>query len=180
MERIIDRARELADAKHGGMHIPDKALTPMMEHVSEVATLVESQGGTSEMIAAAWLHDVVEDTDVTLDQVGEWFGPSVRALVDGLTDPEDFAAKPLEERKRLQAERIRDLSEDVKRIKLCDQLSNVRRVLAKPPNDWSLEVQFTYIQGARNIVMECRGLWPALDEQFDAIYATAQRRYARP
>lgn len=53
MERIIERARELADAKHGGMHIPYKALTPMMEYISEVATLVESQGGTSEMIAAA-------------------------------------------------------------------------------------------------------------------------------
>lgn len=179
MEQIVERARELADAKHGGMHIPDKALTPMMEHISEVATLVESHGGSSEMIAAAWLHDVVEDTDVTLEQVGEWFGPSVRSLVDGLTDPEGFAAKPLEERKRLQAERIRGLSDDVKRIKLCDQLSNVRRVLDRPPDDWSAEKQFTYIQGARNIVMECRGLWPALDEQFNAAYATAQRRYAR-
>lgn len=117
---------------------------------------------------------------MTLDQVGERFGPSVRALVDGLTDPEDFAAKPLEERKRLQAERIRDLSEDVKRIKLCDQLSNVRRVLDRPPHDWSAEEQFTYIQGAHKIVLECRGLWPALDEQFEAAYATVQRRYARP
>jgi len=62
----------------------------MFEHVSEVAVLVEEQGGTEVMIAATWLHDVVEDTDVTLEQVGEWFGSEVRALVvvDGLTDPD--------------------------------------------------------------------------------------------
>ena len=179
MDRIVERARELADAKHGGLQIPDKLLTPMMDHISEVAALVEGQGGTEVMIAATWLHDVGEDSDVTLEQIGEWFGPEVHTLVDGLTDPEDFAPKPLEERKRLQAERIQNLSEDVKRIKLCDQLSNVQRVLAKPPLDWSAEEQFTYIQGARKIVMECRGLWPALDEQFDAAYATAQRRFTR-
>lgn len=179
MESTIERARELAIEKHGGMHLYDAARTPMLEHVTEVAALVEAQGGSSEMIAAAWLHDVVEDTDVTLEQVGAWFGPTVRALVDGLTDPEEFAARPLAERKQLQAERIRSLSHDVKRIKLCDQLSNVERVLARPPSDWSPEKQFTYVEGARKIVLECRGLWPALDERFEAAYATARRRYAR-
>lgn len=179
MDQITELARALASEKHGGMHLHDAARSPMLEHISEVAALVEAQGGSSEMIAAAWLHDVVEDTDVTLEQVGELFGPTVRALVDGLTDPADFAGMPLQDRKQLQAERIRNLSEDIKRIKLCDQLSNVERVLTKPPADWSAEKQFTYIEGARRIVLECRGLWPALDERFDAAYATARRRYAR-
>lgn len=173
MEPVVERARELAMVEHGGMHLYDAARTPMMEHVGEVAALVEAQGGSSEMIAAAWLHDVVEDTDVTLEQVGERFGPVVRDLVEGLTDPEGFAGLPLAERKRLQAERIRGLNDDVKRIKLCDQLSNVERVLARPPYDWSAEKRLTYVLGARQIVLECRGLWPELDERFEAVYATA-------
>src|SRR5690606_40714175 len=93
------------------------------------------------------------------EQVGGRFGPVVRDLVEGLTDPEGFAGLPLAERKRLQAERIRGLNDDVKRIKLCDQLSNVERVLARPPYDWSAEKRLTYVMGARQIVLECRGLW---------------------
>lgn len=150
----------------------------MFDHISEVASLVEEQGGTDEMIAAAWLHDVVEDTDVTLEQVGDWFGTAVRELVDGLTDPDEFASMPLERRKRAQAERIRHLSDDVKRIKLCDQLSNARRMLEKPPVDWAEDMQWTYIEGARAITLECRGLWPALDERFDAVYAAARLRFS--
>ena len=172
----IERARELARKKHDGMHVFDAARTPIFEHIREVAALVREQGGSEAMIAAAWLHDIVEDTDVTLAQVGEWFGPEVRALVDGLTDPADFEAMPLAERKQRQAERIGLLSDDVKRVKLCDQLSNVERVLNNAPTDWSEEEQRTYIEGARRIVLRCRGLWPALDERFERAYAPARTR----
>jgi len=177
MESVIERARELARTKHAAGHLFDESRSPMFDHISEVASLVEEQGGTDEMIAAAWLHDVVEDTDVTLEQVGEWFGSTVRELVDGLTDPDEFASMPLELRKRAQAERIRHLSDGVKRIKLCDQLSNARRVLDKPPVDWAEDLQWTQIEGARAITLECRGLWPALDERFDAVYAAARLRF---
>lgn len=175
---MIEKARELARTKHADLHLHDQGRSPMFEHISEVAGLVADQGGSDEMIAAAWLHDIVEDTDVTLEQVEEWFGSEVRNLVDGLTDPVHFAGMPLIERKELQARRIRELSDEVKRIKLCDQLSNVQRVLNKPPADWTEEKQFTYIEGARKIVQECRGLWPALDDRFDAAYDAARERYA--
>lgn len=174
------KARELAREKHGGSDLPDEAQTPMFEHISEVAKLVEQHGGTDDMIAAAWLHDVVEDTDVTLAHIQELFGSNVSNLVDGLTDPEDFEHKPLEERKQLQADRIRDLSEDVKRIKLCDQLSNARRVANRPPHDWSEERQWTYIEGARKIATECRGLWPVLDAEFDKVYDAARMQRGHP
>lgn len=174
---IVERARDLARTKHAAGHLFDESRSPMFDHISEVATLVEEQGGTDEMIAASWLHDVVEDTDVTLEQVGEWFGSAVRELVDGLTDPDEFASMPLELRKRAQAERIRHLSDDVKHIKLCDQLSNARSVLEKPPIDWAEDKQWTYIEGARAITLECRGLWPALDQRFDTVYDAARLRF---
>ncbi len=162
------------------MHMFDAARSPIFEHISEVATLVRDQGGTEAMIVAAWLHDIIEDTDVTLDQVEEWFGSEVRELVDGLTDPADFEAMPLEERKQRQADRIRDLGDDVKRVKLCDQLSNVERVLNNPPVDFSEEERYTYIEGARKIVQHCRGLWPVLDERFERAYEVAGSKFGRP
>lgn len=174
---LIERARLLALAKHGGRWIPDEVMTPMVEHISQVVSLVEEQGGTGEMIAAAWLHDVVEDTDVTWEQIRKWFGGVVADLVDGLTDPDEFEALPLKQRKALQAERIHGLSDDVKRVKLCDQLSNVRRILARPPADWSEAEQATYVLGAHLIALECRGLWPELDDRFEAEMDAASKRY---
>lgn len=179
MESGIAAARELARQKHGDFSLPDVAQTPMFEHITEVATLVEEAGGTAEMITAAWLHDVVEDTDVTIEQVREQYGTEVGNLVDGLTDPADYESRPLEERKQLQAERIRALGDDVKRIKLCDQLSNVRRVTERPPFDWSEEKQWTYIEGARKIANECRGLWPHVDAKFDRAYEIARQKYGQ-
>lgn len=177
---MIAAARDLAREKHDGLNLPDAAQTPMFEHITEVATLVEQAGGTAEMITAAWLHDIVEDTDITLEQIREKFGAEVTSLVDGLTDPSDFERKPLEERKQLQADRIRTLSNDVKCIKLCDQLSNVRRVTNRPPLDWSEDKQWVYIEGARKITLECRGLWPQLDVEFDSAYETARQKFGRP
>ena len=109
---LIKRARDLARTKHATMHLQDAGRSPMFEHVSQVAGFVEQQGGSAQMIAAAWLHDIVEDTDVTLEQIEEWCGSTVRDLVDCLTDPDDYEAKPLEERKQLQANRISTLSDD--------------------------------------------------------------------
>lgn len=178
MPDIAAQAQQLAQRKHDGVHLPDGASTPMLEHITEVATLVESHGGTRNMIAAAWLHDIVEDTDVTLSDIAALFGTQVHSLVAGLTDPPHFAALPLKKRKRYQAARLRELGDDVKRIKLCDQLSNTRRVLSRPPLDWPEQKQWIYIQGAHGIAVECRGLWPLLDEQFATAYEQARKRFA--
>ena len=55
-------------------------------HPQRVAAIVEKHGGTDEMIAAAWLHDTVEDTDVTPELITEMFGDEVASIVEGLTD----------------------------------------------------------------------------------------------
>ena len=55
-------------------------------HPQRVAAIVEKHGGTDEMIAAAWLHDTVEDTDVTPDLITKMFGVDVAGIVEGLTD----------------------------------------------------------------------------------------------
>lgn len=177
MPQLIERARELAARKHAGTHLFDANRTGMFEHVSQVAGLVQELGGSTEMVAAAWLHDIVEDTDVTLAQVKDGFGAEVATLVDGLTDPEEFEAMPLKERKQLQAERVKTLPDNVKRIKLCDQLSNVRRIIEKPPTDWSAEKQWVYVQGAYKIAQQCAGLWPVADDRFQAAYTEAVKKY---
>jgi (p)ppGpp synthase/HD superfamily hydrolase len=177
MSVLIQQARDLATERHAHLHMWNAARSPVIIHIAEVARYVDTHGGTEEMIAAAWLHDIVEDTDITLEYLERQFGSAISSLVDGLTDPPHFAALPLDQRKQMQADRLRSKSNEIKIIKICDQLSNVLRVTNDPPTDWSETTQFQYVQGARTVVDTCRGLNKALDQKFDEAYKTACKRY---
>ncbi|HEU4839608.1 MAG TPA: HD domain-containing protein [Micavibrio sp.] len=177
MSSIVHKAKSLAAERHAHLTLYNAACSPAITHIAEVVDYVERHGGTEEMIAAAWLHDIVEDTDVTLEQIEGWFGPVIAAYVDGLTDPPHFAPLPLDQRKPMQAQWLKTKGEEIKRIKICDQLSNVLRVVNDPPTDWDKPTQFLYIRGAREIAEECRGLCPGLDKLFDDAYEQACRKY---
>ncbi len=146
---------------------------PKMEHLQEVADLVWASGGSETEIAAAWLHDSVEDTPTTIKDIEEKFGKEIADIVDGLTDPVNFASLPTDERKRLQAERVRNKSVNVKRVKLADQTSNVRLFSTDPKATWTLEKKRVYVIGAKQIADECKGVSPVLDELFNKEYEQA-------
>lgn len=90
---MINRARKFAEAAHGAINHKRKYTgVPYIVHPASVAKLVSSVTDNIEMICAAWLHDVVEDTPVTLEEIGSEFGGNVVNLVSDLTDlsiPED-------------------------------------------------------------------------------------------
>lgn len=175
--RLILEAKAFAADKHKDMFRPNRAKQPIVEHLEEVAMLVKGDGGSPEEIAAAWLHDVVEDTPVNLAIIHERFGAKVAEIVDGLTDPDHFEPLPLKERKALQAERLQAKSDQVKRVKLCDQISNVKSVLYDPPLDWSDEKSLHYVKGANEIAKVCFGLSPKLDQAFVELYRAATLKY---
>jgi guanosine-3',5'-bis(diphosphate) 3'-pyrophosphohydrolase len=147
-------------------------------HLQEVADLVWASGGTDGEISAAWLHDTIEDTQTTLADIVNFFGPDIARMVEGLTDPDDFAAMPTSERKARQAERVRGEGESVRRIKIADQISNVR-LLALDPSVTMMSVGCAdYIEGAKLIAEACRGISPLLDGLFAEAYKRGVLRYA--
>lgn len=174
---LSNKAEIFAREKHASMKRPNKAQQPIVEHLAEVASLVRGAGGNEYAIAAAWLHDVVEDTSTTLDEISILFGDEISKFVDGLTDPPDFSGKPLSQRKPMQAERLINKSVEIKLIKLCDQISNVYSVLVDPPLDWTSEKSLAYVMGAKTIADVCRGINSDLDEKFDNYYAQAIKKY---
>lgn len=127
----------------------------MAEHIEEVVSLVEWSGGSEEEIAAAYLHDVVEDTPVTLAEIAANFGVEVATVVDGLTDPPGSDGVTLE-RKLAQARRVSGESDSVKRVKIADQISNVRLVAVDPPVDWDSKKCLDCANGAELVVWECK------------------------
>jgi guanosine-3',5'-bis(diphosphate) 3'-pyrophosphohydrolase len=145
-------------------------IRPQFEHLQEVADLVWASGGSETEIAATWLHDMVEDTPVTLKEIEEKFGKEVADIVDGLTDPVDFKNYKNAERKQMQADRIKDKSDSVKRIKVADQISNIRLVTTDPKLSWGREGNRDYVIGAKKIAEQCRGISSILDNLFDSEY----------
>lgn len=113
----------------------------------------------------------------TLNDIGELFGPAIAVLVDGLTDPPHFVSLPLERRKPMQAERLKQKCNGVKLIKICDQLSNVMRIVNDPPTDWDYSSNLQYTIGARQVSEICRGIHSDLDKLFDNAYTKAIEKY---
>ncbi len=165
-------ARRFAREIHNDMVIKTVSsdIRPQFEHLQEVADLVWASGGSDAEIVAAWLHDMVEDTPVTLNEIQEKYGKEVAEIVDDLTDPIDFKNYNNAERKQMQADRIKRKSNSVKRIKVADQISNIRLITTDPKLSWGREGNRDYVIGAKKIVEQCRGISSVLDELFDSEY----------
>ena len=163
---LITRAALTAAEAHKGQTRKGGAV-PYVNHVIEVAHLVAEAGGTPEMVAAALLHDVVEDGEATGETVAADFGPCIATLVSGLTDPPGWEGLPRAERKRRQARHMAAAPRAVRRIKIADQTSNVRDV-GRLPAGWDPAEARAYIAGAAEVVAACRGADAALEALFDA------------
>src|SRR3989344_4843848 len=173
MSELVERAKALALEAHKGQNRNNQAETPMMEHVSEVASIIDQSGGSKEEGVAAWLHDVVEDTHSVIQDIFDNFGEEVTSIVFGLTDLPEFRNLHTRERKAAQARRIRCLNDSVKRVKLADQISNVGSVAVDPPVNWSRQQCLYYVEGAWQVAYECRGVSGLLDALFAGAYQAA-------
>ncbi|MBI2068531.1 MAG: HD domain-containing protein [Candidatus Yanofskybacteria bacterium] len=172
MSERVERARCFATNAHQGQTRYNKAKMPLAVHLEEVASLVKESGGSEVEIAVAWLHDVVEDTPVTLADIVEHFGDEVANIVDGLTDPPGCDGIILE-CKVAQARRVSTESDSVKRVKLADQISNVRLVAVDPPVHWDSQKCLDYANGAKLVVWECKDASGRLFGLFCRAYADA-------
>lgn len=172
---VVQKAKKFAEKAHAGQFLKNADAFPFTEHLRRVAALVEGFGGTEEEIAAAWLHDVVEDTNVTIEDIRKEFGGSMAEIVDGLTDPVHFSEHPHRIRKAWQAKRILDKNASVKKIKIADQTVNSQMMSSDPPVGWDTEQRLEYIEGARLIVLNCDGVSDELRAIFERTYQEALR-----
>src|SRR6056297_1557735 len=134
-KKLIQEAFDLAYEKHKGVR--RKSGEPYVIHPIAVAKIINSEIGLgAESIACSLLHDVVEDTDVSLEDIRRQFGNKIASIIDGLTKIEEA----IDYTKSLQAENFRKilmtLADDVRVIiiKLADRLHNMRTLNAMPPN----------------------------------------------
>ena len=166
---FIVKATRFATDKHRGQSRKDAANTPYINHPLALADLLANVGGITDtdVIAAALLHDTVEDTDATVEEIEENFGPVIRDIVMEVTDDKSL---PSSERKRLQIESAAGLSHAAKLVKLADKISNLQDMIARPPVKWSLERKREYFEWAKAVIDQLRGTNEKLEALFDEIY----------
>lgn len=172
---IVQKAKEFATKAHKDhfAHFNNNRKFPYVMHLEEVADLVKNAGGNDKEIAAAWLHDTIEDTETTIEDIEKEFGQDIAEMVFGLTDLPEFKKLPLEERKKKQAERVAKESNSIKKVKLADQTSNVRRMSEGKP-DWTKEQHIIYINGAKDIAKVCKEVSPELYEIFETYFKESE------
>lgn len=167
VHRILSAALFAAD-KHSSQRRKGAAGEPYINHLIEVAQLVSAAEpeADSELVIAALLHDTVEDTGVTTEELAERFGADVAHLVAELTDDK---ALPKQERKRLQIVNAPRKSVRAQTIKLADKISNLRAIRNSPPVDWSEQRKVEYFDWARKVVDGFSAPNPILKTEFDRI-----------
>jgi guanosine-3',5'-bis(diphosphate) 3'-pyrophosphohydrolase len=160
------RALEFSAAKHREQRRKDREASPYINHPIEVASVLANIGGVGDLstLMAAVLHDTLEDTETTAEELEQRFGPAVRCLVEEMTDDKGL---PKADRKRLQVESAPSLSTQAKLIKLGDKICNVRDVTHRPPAHWSLDRRREYLDWTERVVAGCRGSNPALEAWYD-------------
>jgi GTP diphosphokinase / guanosine-3',5'-bis(diphosphate) 3'-diphosphatase len=160
------RAVAFAAHKHRDQRRKDPAATPYVNHPIALAELMWHAGGVRDSVAliAAILHDTIEDTATTADELIAVFGPDVAAVVGEVTDDKTL---PKDRRKQLQIEHAPHLSTAAKLVKLADKICNLRDIIDSPPSAWSRQRCAAYVEWTRAVVDGLRGVCPALEAIFD-------------
>lgn len=175
--RLLD-ALAFSAEKHRHQRRKGAAASPYINHPIEVTRVLTAEGGVRdvEVLMAAILHDTIEDTATTVDELTGRFGERVAALVVEVTDDKGL---PAAERKRVQVERAASLTVGAKLIRVSDKICNVRDLLHDPPHGWSVERQRAYLDWSEQVVAQCRGVNAGLEEAYDRALAEGRAALER-
>ncbi len=173
----ISGAIRFSAYKHRNQRRKDGAKTPYINHPLEVFDLLVRVGGVRDtaVLMAAILHDCIEDTDATAEEIRAEFGDVVLGYVLELTDDKKLEKA---ERKRLQVVNAPHKSHGAKLVKLGDKIANISDLGTSPPEGWSVVRRVDYLDFAEKVIAGVRGSNAALEALFDERIAAGRAAIA--
>ncbi|MCB0194914.1 MAG: bifunctional (p)ppGpp synthetase/guanosine-3',5'-bis(diphosphate) 3'-pyrophosphohydrolase [Anaerolineae bacterium] len=170
---LIIEATRFAAEKHANQRRRNKEASPYINHPITVAEILWQIGHVRDIsvLVAAILHDTIEDTETTPEEIEQLFGPKVLSLVQEVSDDK---SKPKMERKRLQIENAPHKSPGAKLIKLGDKISNIHDITDSPPASWSLQRKLDYLDWTEKVIAGVRGTNAALEAHYDQLLNEAR------
>jgi guanosine-3',5'-bis(diphosphate) 3'-pyrophosphohydrolase len=171
---LILRAVRFAAEKHNDQRRKDSRSSPYINHPIQVAETLWTIGGVRDvtLLIASILHDTIEDTDTSPDEIKTEFGEDVLALVLEVTDDKSL---PNQVRKQRQIESAPHKTQNAKLLKLADKICNVRDLIYSPPRGWSLGRQREYLLWSERVVAGLRGANARLESYYDDLLASGKR-----
>ena len=159
----IESAEFFAKDKHKHMTRKD-GITPHSAHLASVVSYLKSLGITDEdVLCAGWLHDTIEDTDTTFDDLYERFGKKVAVLVSSLSKDKKL---PKKERELLYVKQLKDAPLEAKIIKLCDISANLKDLanskMSKNQKKKTVNQKLHYILVIKNDIIENKTNYPKI------------------
>ena len=169
---LLFRALAFSAEKHTKQRRKDIDKTPYINHPISLANILAQRWVIDEnVLCAAILHDTIEDTETTVDELQEHFGEKITFIVLEVTDD-----KRLEKsvRKQKQVEHAATISHEAKLVKLADKIANITDIINTPPADWSSDRKKEYFEWAKAVVDNLRGAHQGLEKDFDELINKAK------
>ena len=165
---LLVKAMSFSANKHKHQRRKGKEASPYINHPIGLVEVLVDVGNVTDInaICAALLHDTVEDTRTTREELTETFGPEISRIVMEVTDDKSLSKA---ERKQAQIDHARHLSNEARAVKLADKICNLGDVAKSPPN-WSLSRRQQYFDWAKKVIDGLRGEWSELEAEFDRCY----------
>ncbi|HHB91944.1 MAG TPA: bifunctional (p)ppGpp synthetase/guanosine-3',5'-bis(diphosphate) 3'-pyrophosphohydrolase [Thioploca sp.] len=175
---LLLEALQFAAIKHRHQRRKNSEAVPYINHPIEVAITLWQVGGIREIttLMAALLHDTLEDTDASAQEILAQFGDKVLHLVQEVTDDKNLSKQ---QRKLKQIETAPNKSIAAKQIKLADKICNIYDVAHSPPRNWSLERRQEYLDWTMKVIAGLRGTNSALETHYDTILSKARATIAQ-
>ena len=177
MTALLLKAIAFAADKHRNQRSKDAEASPYINHPIALANALANEGDISNenALCAAILHDTIEDTETTKDELIRHFGENIANIVMEVTDDKEL---PKEDRKLLQIDHAAHASHEAKLVKLADKISNLRDLLNAPPKDWPNERIAEYFEWADKVIAGVRGVNPELEKIFDKLVVEGRERFS--
>jgi guanosine-3',5'-bis(diphosphate) 3'-pyrophosphohydrolase len=164
------KAVAFAADKHRKQRRKDADASPYINHPIALANVLVHEGEVDDVaiLCAAVLHDTIEDTQTTADELRGLFGAKVASVVLEVTDDKSLEKQV---RKQRQVEHAPTISREAKLVKLADKICNLRDILDSPPSNWPARRKQEYFEWAAAVVAGVRGVNPRLEGVFDRLLA---------
>jgi (p)ppGpp synthase/HD superfamily hydrolase len=164
--RLVARAAEFAARAHCRHRRKDVDQTPYINHLAHVAYLLAEAGCDAELVAAGYLHDTIEDVEVSYETLYAEFGADVADLVMAVTDDK---TQRWQQQKQAQIDHAASATARTAALKLADKISNLYSLRDTPPHGWDEEEIRMYIDWAHEVVRRLRAPNAVLLAEYERI-----------
>ena len=178
---IVQNAKRYAQEKHKNQKRKD-GITTYFEHLEGVVNRLKNLGITDkDILCAAWLHDIIEEGNVTFEQINERFGREIAVLVLSLSKEKNIAIKDREEQ---YINQLKNATFQAKIIKLCDISANLKDLsnapISKTQKNKQIKKILHYLRVIKNEISENKSQYPRIQEIIDGINIVSVKFKQKP